>query len=68
MGRYVKGKCYQAGDEDVTITWRDGTRSTYAAHSLFTLEDYPREIAGKLFRVKRGGKLEYEVPLLVPPT
>jgi hypothetical protein len=64
--RVVVDKLYRAGPQQVVITWRDGSITTYPARALFVLERHPLRIRGRLFRVERGTALGYEAPALVP--
>jgi hypothetical protein len=60
------GKLYRAGPGGVTVTWRDGSVSTYAARTIIVLDRLPLKVEGRLFRTTRTGALGYEAPRLEP--
>jgi hypothetical protein len=62
----VVGLLYRAGGHGVTLTWRDGTSTTYAARAVFRLEQMPSRVKGRAFRLSNGAAMTYEAPAPVP--
>jgi len=58
MGQYVVGRRYRAGGHGVTLTWPDGTSTTYAARAVFRLERVPIKVTGRAHRI--GEPMSYE--------
>jgi hypothetical protein len=57
---------YRAGHLGARIYLRDGRRLELPAHASLDLDQEPRKVVGRLFRLRRDGQLGYEAPQFKP--